>query len=127
MEYTPETKRDLHYYQTIDKVYWVPINDITNQDGQILIKRDSKVPCIFVEKTPDQDKILKFDYEIEHDEYRYTAWRKVIGITYNIHVGIYLIHDDCLLTLAGDVVNFNSLGRSDVLIDKQYLGMIDIK
>ena len=119
------TNRDLKYYQNIDKVYWVVANDIKN-----LFKQYQKIPCLFVELSDNDDnnvKILDIDHAIEFDEYRYTAWRKVIGIKYGIRTDVYLIKDNQLYTLDGDTVDFDELSRSDIVIDKKYLGIMDIK
>lgn len=115
-------ERDITYYQNIDKVYWECGYDIKD-----LFKHFERVPCLFVEKTEDGAKILDIDHDIEFDEYRYTAWRKVIGVTYGIRTGVYLIKDSKLYTLEGEEVDFNELGRSDVIVDKKYLGIMDIK
>ena len=118
-----EKSRDLQYYKNIDKVYWVVAHDIGN-----IFKRYEKIPCIFVQHTKD-DKylILKFDYNIEFDMFRYTAWRKVLGQTYGIRVDVLLIKDDKLYTLSGKEKKFSDLGRSEHLIDKQFLAVMDLK
>jgi hypothetical protein len=120
--------RNLQYYEKIDKVFWVPYEDIILENKNV-VKGNTSCPCIFVhvdEKTK-QMKILQFDMSIEFDEYRYTAWRKVIGITYGIRVDVLLINDSKLFTLEGKEIDFGSLGRSDVWVDKKYLGKCDIK
>jgi len=53
--------------------------------------------------------------------------RKVIGKVYNIRVEVLLIYDDTLYTLDGREILFDSLKRSKIWIDKQYLGKCDIK
>jgi hypothetical protein len=118
-----ESTRDLEYYRNIDKVFWVIANDIKD-----LFEQYQKIPCIFVEKSENNKmKILKFDYDIEFDEYRYTCWRKVIGTVYKIYIDVLLIKDDKLYNLTGDEILFSSLERSDHLVDKKYLGIMDIK
>jgi protein associated with RNAse G/E len=83
-------KRNLDYYENIDKVYWVPVKDICPPDGDI-IKANTPTPFIYVESTPDQFKILQFDMDIEFDKWRYTAWSKVLGKSYDIRVEVLLI------------------------------------
>ena len=119
-------KRDLDYYETIDKVYWVPVSDILLNDGGI-IRWNKPIPCLFVEVRDDNLYILQFDISIEFDIWRYTAWRKVIGVSHEIRVDVLLIQDNKLYTLEGQNVDFNSLGRSTVLIDKEFLGKCGIK
>lgn len=122
---TPETDRDLSYYENVSKVFWVVASDNKN------FKQYENVPCIFVEisttKNGNKDrKILQFDNEIEFDEYHYTAWRKVIGEKYDIYVDVLLIKDGKLYTLDCMEVDFDTLGRSDVIIDKKFLGIMAI-
>lgn len=124
--FTPEENRDLKYYATIDKVYWV----VNVNSGPF--KANDIVPCIFVEK--DQNGkylILKFDYKLEFDRFRYTAWRKFIGKTYNAYIDVLLIDvkDDNyqLYNLKGNIIDFNSLGRSRILVDADLLAKFDYK
>lgn len=127
MERVNPYDRDLKYYNNIDKVYWVPYSDIILEIKDV-IKGNTKVPCIFVEKKKDGNMdILQFDMSIELDEWRYTAWRKVLDVKNNIRVGVLLIWDDKLFTIEGKAIDFNSLGRSNIWIDKNLLGKIDIK
>lgn len=118
--------RDLEYYQNIDKVYWECGRDITCDDGTEF-KLYQRVPCLFVEKAKDGHKIIDFDHDIETDNYRYTGWRKVIGLEYGIRVGVYLISSNQLYTLEGKLVDFNGLGMSQVLVSKKFLGIMDLK
>jgi hypothetical protein len=73
--------------------------------------------------------IIHFDMTIEFDKWRYTGWRKVLGISHDIRVDVLgishdirvdvlLIYDNKLYTLDGAEIEFNSLGRSDIWIDK---------
>lgn len=121
-------QRDLTYYETIDKVFWVPVADISLASGQT-IQGNTPTPCIFVEKDPETKKmsILQFDMSIETDQWRYTAWRKVLGTMHGIRVDVLLIHSHRLFDLNGTEVEFDSLGRSNVWVDKNLLGKIDIK
>lgn len=118
--------RDLAYYQNIDKVLWECGFDITCEDGT-QFARYQRVPCLFVEKAGDDHRIIDFDHDIEMDNYRYTAWRKVIGVEYNIRVEVYLIHNMQLYTLDGKLVDFDNLGQSNILVDSKFLGVMDIK
>lgn len=116
---TPETYRDLSYYENINKVFWVVASDNEH------FKQYEKVPCIFVETSITKNrkmdrKILQFDNEIEFDEYHYTAWRKVIGKKYGIYVDVLLIKDEKLYTLDCIEVDFDTLGRSNVIVDKNF-------
>lgn len=120
--HTYNQKRDIKYYQNIDKVYWECGYDIKD-----LFKHFERVPCLFVESTPEGCKILDIDHQIEFDDYRYTAWRKVLGNSYDIRVEVYLIKNEKLYTLKGEEIDFNKLGRSDIVVDKKFLGIMDIK
>ena len=118
--------KNLQYYENSDKMFWVPTQDIKTTDKNF-IKRNMPIPCIFVEEKCDKYYILQIDLSIKIDKYRYTAWRKVIGITYGIRVDVLLICNNNLYKLNGEKVCFEYLGRSDVNVDKQYLGKFDIK
>lgn len=119
-------ERNLEYYKHIDKVFWVPVDDIKLSNGNI-IKQNERIPCIFVEKKNDKYFILQFDLSIEFDEWRYTAWRKVIGQIYNIRVEVLLINGNGLFELNGSEIKFEELGHSNVLVDKKYLAKCDLK
>jgi hypothetical protein len=121
-DFSVEITRDLSYYRNIDKVFWVVASDILD-----LFKRYENVPCLFVEKNNNSLKILKFDYSIELDSFKYTAWRKVLGKVYNIRVDVLLIGSSGLYDLEGVPILFESLGRSEILVDKKYLGIMDLK
>ncbi len=118
--------RDLEYYKNIDKVFWVVINDISLSNGEVL-KANIPIPCIYTEVSGGKLHILQFDSSIEFDGWRYTAWRKVLGTAYNIRVEVLLIHGDRLYKITGEEVFFDSLGRSDILVSKEYLGKYDLK
>jgi hypothetical protein len=118
--------KDLNYYKTCDKVVWVPVHDIKCSNGNI-IKADTPTPCIYVEDKDNKYYILQLDLSIKDDQFRYTAWRKVIGITYNIRVEVLLINNNQLFKLDGSEVLFNDLGRSTVNVNKEYLGKCDVK
>lgn len=110
--------KDLHYYASCGKVFWVISDDINDK-----LRAKQIVPCIFVEKTESgKHAILQLDESIKFDNFKYTAWRKLIGETYNIWVDVLLIDDDkSLYTLNGTVVEFASLQRSSVIVDKSFL------
>jgi hypothetical protein len=118
-------ERDLEYYATIDKVYWVPVDEIETNNGNI--PRDTPIPCIFVEEKDDKMYILQFDMSIENDMWIYTAWRKVIGTMHDVRVNVLLIHNMRLYMLDGTEIMFDDLGRSNVWIDKEYLGKCGFK
>ena len=107
--------RDLQYYESVNKVHWFILNDTPP------FKQNEKIPCIYVEKSNDKMKILDFDHDIEYDEFTYTAWRKFLGETYNIRVDVLLIKNNMLYTLTGETVDFNTLERSNIIVDKKYL------
>jgi hypothetical protein len=65
-------------------------------------------------------KILQFDPSIKYDTYRYTTWIKLIGLTYNIRVNVLLIANDTLYTLDNKEVDFTTLLRSNIIIDKHF-------
>lgn len=108
-------KRDLHHYENIGKVFWYILNDMPP------FKQNERIPCIYVEKQGSEMKILDFDFDIESDEFTYTAWRKFLGKTYNIRVDVLLIKNGMLYTLSGNIIDFKTLGRSQILVDKKYL------
>lgn len=108
-----------HY---IDKLYWVIAHDVKN-----LFKRYEKIPCIFVEKTENNFALLRFDKNIDSDSYRYTGWRKVIGIAYGIRVEVLLLKNGNLYDLNGSIVDISSIKRSKHVISKKYLGILDIR
>jgi adenylate cyclase class 2 len=108
--------KNLAYYALQNKVYWV-----VNEDLNDKIKRNDKVPCIYVEKKDNKYKILQFDETIKLDSLKYTAFRKLLGITYNIYVDVLLICDDKLYTLQNEIIDFADLERSNVVVDKKYL------
>ena len=118
--------RDLNYYKSVDKVYWVPVSDISLSNGRV-IKQNTPTPCVYVHDDNGVYRILQFDLLIEFDNWRYTAWRKVLGQTYNIRVDVLLIDGNELFTLEGKEVLFEDLQRSDIWIDKEYLAKCDIK
>ena len=129
-----DDKRDLNYYATCDKIYWVVAKDIYWGSDPIF-KQYDKVPCIFVEERIGGEKaILQLDFEIKDDSYRYTAWRKLIGQAYGIRVGVYLINKDMngydsyeMFDLDGESVHFEDFVRSDLHIDKTFLAKFDHK
>lgn len=109
------SKRNLEYYENIGKVFWYILNDMYP------FKQNEKIPCIYVEKINDNLKIIDFDHDIEFDEFTYTAWRKFLGETYGTRIDVLLIKNGTLYDLNGNVINFNTLGISNILIDKTYL------
>lgn len=117
-----QSNKDLQYYVNQNKVFWVLSDDINND-----LKRKQIVPCIFVEHTNDEKYlILQFDESIKFDGFKYTAWRKLIGIHYNIWVDVLLISNNILVTLDGKTVDFSELGRSTVVVDKKYLAKFSV-
>jgi hypothetical protein len=118
------TVKDLNYYHNQEKIFWV-VNETINSS----IKANDIVPCIYVEKKDGGTlAILQLDLDIAKDDYKYTAWRKFIGKEYDIRVDVLLIAPDLtdssklqLYTLEGDAIQFNTLSRSDKIIDKEFL------
>jgi adenylate cyclase class IV len=114
--------RDFNYYKSTNKVFWT-LNTTINS----YLFDNQTVPCIFVERVGGKYYILQLDFEITQDKYLYTAWRKIIGKSYDIWVDVLLIaSDDKLYTLDGNVIHFDDLGRSNVVVDKKYLARFDI-
>lgn len=114
--------RDLNYYKNTNKIFWT-LNDTINE---YLIDNQT-IPCIFVEKKENIYYILQLDLNIKYDDYKYTGWRRLIGKIYNIYVDVLLIaSNDKLYTLDGQIINFYDLKRSNVIVDKKYLGKFDI-
>lgn len=118
---THEVIKDIEYYATTNKVFW-----ILNQDVNENLKANMTVPCIFVCKHADgQYQILQFDESISMDNFKYTAWRKLLGQVYNIYVDVILIHRNdqwrsCIyncFTLDGKKVYFNTFipSKGDML------------
>jgi len=112
----PENK-NLNYYATQNKVFWVIGDDINDN-----LKAKQVVPCIFAEKTKEDGyAILQFDESIKFDDYKYTGWRKLIGQEYNVWIEVFLIVNDMLYNLKGDLIDFNIFGRSNVIVGKEFL------
>jgi hypothetical protein len=107
--------RDLHYYETINKVFWHILNDMGP------FKQNEKIPCILVENDSGTLKILDLDHDIEEDEFTYTVFRRFVGETYNARIDVLLIKNNTMYNLKGDIVDFNTLSRSNILVDKTYL------
>lgn len=116
------TKKDLNYYINEQKIYWV-VNEDVNEN----IKANSVIQCIFVEKFYNKLLMLQLDKDIKFDNFKYTAWRKFIGTIYNIRVDVLLIYNNELFTLDGELVDFNSLGKSSINIEQKFLAKFDIK
>lgn len=114
--------RDLEYYRTQNKVFWVVNRDINDQ-----IRANQIVPAIFVEISDSEINILQFDLRIKMDNYKYTAWRSLLGQMYGIRVDVLLIAGDYLYDLNGNQVAFSSLGRSDVQVDSRHLAKFGLK
>ena len=109
--------KTLEYYQNANKIFWV-----INKDINQYIKANDIVPCLIVEKTSDnKNLIIQLSESIKFDDYQYTVWRKFIGKVYNIRVDVLIIYDNKLYTLDNQIIEFNSLGRSNVIVDKKYL------
>lgn len=114
--------KDLNYYKSQNKVFWVPDKNIGKE-----FKAFDVVPCIFVEQKDEKYHILQFQESIKLDPFKYTAWRKLIGQTYNIRVDVLLIGNDSLMKLDGSTVNFEELERSQVVVDQKYLAKFAYK
>ncbi len=109
--------KTLDYYIESNKIFWV-----VNKDLNPFIKSNDITPCIFVEKTIDNRYlILQLSELIKFDTYKYTAWRKFIGETYNINVEVLLINNHKLYTLDNKEIEFSELGRSNITVDRKYL------
>ena len=68
----PNKQKTLDYYAKADKIYW-----FVNEDVNEKIKRNSVVPCIFVERlSGGAMNIVQLEETIKFDNYKYTAWRK---------------------------------------------------
>lgn len=114
--------RDLDYYASQDKIFWVVNKDINDE-----IRANDIVPCIFVERRNDKTMgILQLDWDIKLDDYKYTAWRRLIGDIYAIYVDVLLIKNKKLYRLSGEMVDFDQLDRSDVTVDKKYLAKFSV-
>lgn len=70
---------------------------------------------------------IKFLREMEFEYELVRTFTPFCFAKNNIRVGVLLINDHKLYTLEGKLVNFDPLGRSNVWIDKNLLGKIDIK
>jgi hypothetical protein len=108
-------ERTLDHYENINKVFWYILNDMPP------FKQNEKIPCIYVENDNGKLKILDFDNTIENDGFTYTAWRRFLGETYKTRIDVLLIKNSTLYTLDGKIVDFNTLGRSDIWVDQKYL------
>ena len=109
-------KKTLDYYKNQNKIFWVLAETINEKLLQYQVQQ-----CLFVEKKNDKYYVLQLDVNIKFDNYKYTAWRKLIGTVYNIIVDVLLIVDDQLCTLDGQMVEFDELDQSTVFVDKKYL------
>jgi hypothetical protein len=127
----PTETRDLKYYAECDKVFWV-VNETVNE----FLPANAVVPCIYVEvwtghadddDEEEQMKILQFDVAIAMDSYRYTAWRKFLGEMYEIRVDVLLISDNKLFKLDGKEIDFATLSRSNIIVDKEHLARFALK
>lgn len=115
-------QKDLEYYSKQNKVFWV-----VNKDINEFIKANDIVPCIFVEKKDDGLYILQLEENIKFDDYKYTAWRSLLGSEYNIYVDVLLICNNNLYNLQNKIINFSELKRSNVVINKDLLAKIGVK
>ena len=120
--------KDLTYYANQNKVFWVVNKDITIENGKILA--NSVVPCIFIEEKDNKKLILQLDESIKYDEYKYTAWRKFLGMAHDTYINVLLIVGNessqwHLYTLTGKKIAFANIGRSSVKIDKTFLAKFD--
>lgn len=118
--------KNLEYYYNSNKIFWVVNKDINDK-----IKANDIVPCIYVCKKDDKYEILRFDPNINFNNYKYTSWRKFLGSLYNIYVDVFLIYNDSdeglkLISLRGEEIDFNSLTMSDILISEEHLAKFDI-
>lgn len=116
--------KDLEYYEQSNKIFWIVNKDINEH-----IKANDKVPCIFVEKKEDNTRhIVQLDLSIKDDNYEYTAWRKVLGDITGSYIEVLLIHNGVLYTLKNEIVEFDTLGRSELIeVPKKYLSILKIK
>jgi hypothetical protein len=115
--------KDLKYYSTTHK-FLVVNKDILDSDD-ILFKANEIVPCIYVEEKNNEYYILQLDQDIQNDHYKYTMWRKFVGLTYNTKITVFLIkhveNSFILYDLNGKVIDFNSLQKNGTFVDKTYL------
>lgn len=115
-------QKPLSYYIEQGKLFWT-----LNEDVNEHLKRNAVHKCLFVEKNAEGYQLLQLDVSIKCDPYRYTAWRSLIGKTYNIQVDVLLISPEGVLyTLDGEVVKFEDVGRSTVVVDKTYLARFGV-
>ena len=111
-----DIKRDLKYYANQNKVFWYVNGDI-NDD----LKNNDVIPCIFIEIINKEMYIIQLDESILDDDFKYTAWRKTIGMLYGTYIDVLLIKNNKLYTLNDKIVKFNNLKRSDLWVDKKFL------
>lgn len=112
--------RDFNYYKNQNKVFWVIAEDLPSCG----FKRYDVIPCLFVEKYENGSYgIIQLDPSIAHDNYQYTAWRKLLGQAYGFKADVLLISlsNDKLYTIEGKEVSFESLSRSAHFIDRSFL------
>ncbi len=118
----PNKQKTLDYYAKADKIYW-----FVNEDVNEKIKRNSVVPCIFVERlSGGAMNIVQLEETIKFDNYKYTAWRKLLGETYGVYVDVLLIFDNELYTLDNRKIKFEDLGRSQIQISKDQLAKFSL-
>ena len=116
------TKKDLAYYVSENKVFWVVNKNIyCKTDQKLIFKSNDVVPCIFVERNNDSHVMLQLDSSIKFDDFKYTAWRKFIGQLYSLYVDVLLIKDNTLYDLDGTNVDFENIEKSHITISKDHL------
>lgn len=134
--------KDLNYYLKSDKIFWIINEDIllkdliANTEGSYCIpesnyiKKNAKIPCIFVERSRDKNtgeniyKILQLDLSISNDNRKYTMWRRIVGEKYGIYVDVLLIYNNKLYKLDG-YENNKKLEFSDIIVNRKYLAVFE--
>lgn len=123
--------KDAEFYANCDKLYWEMNKRLVCPDG-IVFERNQRVPCLFVMETGGgKYKILLLDPDIEKDNFRYTAFRSIIGYARGERIHVFLIYQPSAryFSLDGTEINFNTLLPDDgePVINKEWLAKMEVK
>jgi len=128
-----QSSQTLHFYQTCDKMYWEMNAELLCEDGR-LFERNERVPCLFVvsDEKAGAQRIIQIDKTIAHDDFRYTAFRSVLGHACGGRkVSVYLVPRgaETMYDLNGRKCLFDDLlsPHDDCTVDKQWIGIMQIK
>ncbi len=118
----PLTKEDLDYYRNNGQLYWVLNKDIIV--GNEVFKANQYIPCVYT-KLNKQGKhsLLQLDLSIKDNGMKYSMWRKIVGLHYDIYVDVLLLpkNSDLVFNLNGNIIEQKTFKKSKVYVSKMYL------